>query len=73
MVHFDLFLLFQDAPEAKKERLTKLLTLWDKFQYFNRDILHKLKDPSSSLSEYQVILFVVSVLYTFFARCKILF
>lgn len=47
-----------NAPEARKERLTKLLGLWQKFKYFNEDILEKLKDPPAALSEYQANLII---------------
>nr|XP_039268165.1 calcium homeostasis endoplasmic reticulum protein-like [Styela clava] len=47
-----------NAPEARRERLTKLLGLWQKFKYFNEDILEKLKDPPTALSEYQANLII---------------
>lgn len=48
------YLIHSDATKDEKDRLSKLLGLWQKFKYFKEELLTKLKDPENALSEYQV-------------------
>lgn len=41
------------GQEKERDRLSKLLGLWNKFQYFSLDTMNKLKDPEPSLEGYK--------------------
>lgn len=48
------FLVFLEANEDQKAKLTKLLSLWEsKANFFDACVISKLRSPTSSMQEYK--------------------
>lgn len=41
------------ATDGEKEKLTKLVKLWEKSSFFGEDVIEKLENPNTSWTEYQ--------------------